>query len=81
MIPVSTLFEEYKKNPFEYIVPPALKRGRNNENILIQSSHSVTLDSISLLARNNEMLTIKTIFFSECLPIHMYSCVKIQMHT
>ena len=38
MIPVSTLYDEYidrrklteQKNPFEYIVPPTLKRGRNN---------------------------------------------------
>ena len=38
MIPVSTLYDEYidrrklteQKNPFEYIVPSPLKRGRNN---------------------------------------------------
>ena len=37
MIPVSTLYDEYidrpklteQKNPFEYIVPPPLNRGRN----------------------------------------------------
>ena len=39
MIPVSTLYDEYidrpklteQKNPFEYIVPSPLKRGRNNQ--------------------------------------------------
>ena len=38
MIPDSTLYDEYidrqklsEKNPFEYIVPPPLKRGWNNK--------------------------------------------------
>ena len=46
MIPVSTLYDEYidrpklneqQKDPFEYIVPPPLKRGRNKKLFLLDS--------------------------------------------
>ena len=43
MIPLTTLFDDYidrpilteQKNPFESIVPPPIKVGRNNEVVLV----------------------------------------------
>ena len=65
MIPVSTLYDEYidrpkltepKKKPFEYIVPPPLKRGRNNE----KNSSSLRKQSTPMFTKNVQTSRKKT---------------------